>query len=267
MHGSGMAERTVKTRIETLDLFARRCHCDPMTAGWLEASEFIGWPGLARTTQHNYYRTLKAWFTYLIQTEQRTDNPILKLRAPKVPRAMPRPVTDAQLATVLSSGMYRRTRMMILLAAFQGLRVHEIAKMRGELIMGERLRVIGKGGADVQIPLHAKVAELADRFPRIGLWFPAWDDPARPILSRSVGSTISKAMRRAGVDATAHQLRHYYGTHVMRESGGDIRVAQEALRHASISSTAIYTEVTFDQLRAVIDRLPVPLHVVRSRSS
>lgn len=267
MRAAGMSGSTIKFRLEVLDLFARRADADPRLCDWRPIAGFLADARLGRTTKVNYFATLKAWYDYLICTDQRIEaSPLIKLKKPTRPRRTPRPITNEQFAATLSTGMYRKTRMQILLASYQGLRVHEVAKMRGEYITGSRLRVIGKGDVDATLPLHPAVAEYAAEFPRIGLWFPSPGDPSRPINAKSVGRNIRDAMRRAGVVAVAHQLRHWFGTETLRSSGGNLRTTQELMRHASPTSTAIYTLVDDEDQRAALVALPVPLHVRRSRS-
>jgi site-specific recombinase XerD len=70
-----------------------------------------------------------------------------------------------------------------------------------------------------------------------------------------VSCAISIAMRRVGVPSTAHGLRHWFGTWLVR-SGTDLRTAQTLLRHASLATTAIYVEVADDARRAAVLRLP-----------
>jgi integrase/recombinase XerD len=64
-------------------------------------------------------------------------------------------------------------------------------------------------------------------------------------------------MRRAGVGGTPHQLRHSFGTNALRVAG-DVRVAQELLRHASLATTQLYTAVDDTARRAAIHALPTP---------
>lgn len=145
---------------------------------------------------------------------------------------------------------------MILLGAYQGLRIHEVAKFKGEDIEVDRLRVVGKGGTDVKLPLHALLAAEAVDYPARGFWFPSYDLDG-PVTASNVGKVVAAAMRRAGIDgATAHQLRHWYGTQVLRSAGGNVRVAQELLRHAMVATTQVYCEISLDEQRAAIDGLP-----------
>jgi integrase len=64
---------------------------------------------------------------------------------------------------------------MIVLAAFAGLRVHEIAKLRGQEVDADNrtIYVVGKGGRGASIPMHRMVVEIAEAMPRRGWWFPA----------------------------------------------------------------------------------------------
>lgn len=146
---------------------------------------------------------------------------------------------------------------MVHLAVYHGLRAHEIAKVRGEDIdlYAATLRVVGKGGTDDTVPLHPVVAADARAMPRLGWWFPS-PRGGRPERRESVSAVISRAMKRADVAATGHQLRHWYGTALVR-SGTDIRVAQTLMRHASLATTALYTAVDDTQQRDAVARLPV----------
>ncbi|MGI8881058.1 MAG: tyrosine-type recombinase/integrase [Jatrophihabitans sp.] len=162
-----------------------------------------------------------------------------------------------QLQQVLESGrFYGRTRTMILLGAYQGLRVHEIAKIRGEDFTGDSLRVVGKGKVAADLPVHPVIAAEAARYPAVGWWFPSPYCEGEPVTANSVSGVISAALRRSGVNATAHQLRHHFGTEILRASGGNLRVAQELLRHASPATTAVYTMIDDEQRRAAILALP-----------
>jgi integrase/recombinase XerD len=83
-----------------------------------------------------------------------------RLPRPKVPKREPRPVSKAGLRQLLDTNMHERTRIMILLAVLAGLRVHEIAKFRGEDIDLDRARCASRarGGRTDTIPLHPLLA-------------------------------------------------------------------------------------------------------------
>lgn len=153
--------------------------------------------------------------------------------------------------------MRRKTRAMILLAAHQGLRVSEISKMRGEFVnhVSGKLTVHGKGDVTLYQPLHDVTRTLSLTMPRRGLWFPSPKYPNQPIDPRSTSDIIGRAIKRAGVEGSAHQLRHWFGTELLR-GGADLRIVQELMRHADPRTTAIYTQVNDDQQREAIQVLP-----------
>src|SRR5690606_29207842 len=116
----------------------------------------------------------RAFFTFLHEEGLRDDTPSLRLPVVKVPKARPRPYTQEQIDRMLSTGAYRRTRAMILLAAYQGLRAFEIAAVHSDDIDLDAgtLKVVGKGGRLDYLPLAAPIRELAPTMGE-GWWFPA----------------------------------------------------------------------------------------------
>lgn len=151
---------------------------------------------------------------------------------------------------------------MILLAAYQGLRVSEVARVRGVDVdgLGETLTVLGKGGVRAVLPLHPYIAAEADRYGP-GWWF-GQHVPNRssrsggPVLGNSVSRIVGEAMGRAGVPGTCHSLRHWYASEMLRQ-GVDVRVIQQLMRHASLATTERYLHVDDEQRRAGALRLPM----------
>ena len=261
MHAAELSERTITERASAVAQFERQ-HGDLAAAGWETIALFLSEPAWAASTRYTRFGQLHAFYRWLITTGQREDDPMARLQKPKPRRGVPRPATPAQVSRVLAVCNRRRTRMMVVLAICQGLRVHEVAKFRGEDLAGHSVRVLGKGGVDAVIPAHPLVEQEGNGFPTRGWWFPSPSNQGQPVTSGNVSKVISGAFRRAGVSGSAHNLRHYFGTQTLHSSGGNLRVAQEALRHASPATTAIYTQVDDEQVRAAIAGLPIPLHAV-----
>lgn len=191
------------------------------------------------------------------------DNPAKRLPKVRVPRAVPRPVSVAQLEAVLARCRNRKTRTMILLGAYQGMRVSEIASIRGESfdLDANLLTYIGKGGVRRVQELHPIVRGEVAHYPRHGYWFPPMTNSTSGlphVTGKSVSETIGRALRRAGIDSpnvTAHSLRHFFGTELLA-NGVDIRVVQELMGHAMLNSTQIYTHVPEHRQRAGLASLP-----------
>lgn len=263
LQAAGRSSRTVEEWTRNVERFARESGADPETAthgdiaDWLSSHDGTRRRQWSTATKATYHSTLSAWFGWLVRMEYRTDNPILKVGRPHVPVGVPHPVADAHMPALLGTRMHAKTRVMILLCALAGLRVHEVAKIRGEdidLVVGT-IAVNGKGGVRRVLPMAPQLVEIARRMPRRGFWFPT-DSVMGHIRSQSVSTVISNVMRRAGIPGTAHSLRHWYATTLV-DDGTDLRTVQELLRHASLATTQIYTRVSDERRRAAVDKLDV----------
>lgn len=254
---SSHSGRTIDAREATIRRLG--AHHDITTVTEPELIEWLAALDLARSSRATYRAHLRAFFKWLAKTGRRADDPSTDLPSARAPRGVPHPVSPADVALILGACLdprARQTRAYVLLAAYEGLRVHEIAKVRGEHVAGTDLLVFGKGGVSSSVPLHPIVAELAAAMPPRGYWFPSSERLAGHVSRITVSQAISRAMRRAGVAGTPHGLRHHFGTQVLRASGGDLRTTQRALRHANPSTTAIYTQVADETLTRAIFGIP-----------
>lgn len=256
MTAQGLSIRTITERTRTVRA-ASLSIGQPPTA--LSSRDLRAWlaampsPG----TKDTYYSALKAWFTWLIREGRRLDDPMVLVPRPLVPRRTPRPVSTHDLQLALASDIWPETRAKFFLAMYLGKRVSEIAVTHGrefDLSTG-KARFIRKGNIEVELPIHECLVPIIESFPRRGYWFPSPANPARPVLGNSVSTVISEAFARVGSNATAHQIRHWYATELLL-SGTDIRVVQELMSHASLATTAIYTQVNDAQRRQAISGLP-----------
>lgn len=209
-------------------------------------------------TLSTYHRSVAA-FTGFLVTEGHTDqDPMARIRPPRRPKGLPRPCPLLGLHRLLALDLTPQTRAAVTLAAFAGLRVAEIAPVRGEDVDLEAgtLRVLGKGDKTAVLPIHPEVAALASRMPATGLWFPSPVLPGQPVAANTISIRVSKAMRAAGIrEGGAHRLRHLFAT-LLLDGGASARETQELLRHADLASTQVYTLVTAVGLRAAVLRLP-----------
>lgn len=238
---AGHADRTRAERIRIVWAAARTADEHPLA---FTTDGLVGVLGTvaAASSRETYYRALIAWHLWLLRTGRRADDPTVTLARPRVPRAEPHPASTAEIVALLGSGIRRRTRAMVVLGAMCGLRCAEIAAVRGEDLDagGARLRVVGKGGHAATLPVHRDVLAVAQGMPAAGWWFPSAADRTRPMSANTVSSTISRAFARLGLDRQAHDLRHHFGTELLR-AGVDMRTVQSLMRHASLVTTQRYT--------------------------
>lgn len=255
------ARRSVKTvneRARVIQSFLDGVKLDPLM---VQAMDIVRWTAgrtsWSPSTAATYHSYLSSWHKWLCLTDRREDNPMRKLSSPRRPDRAPRPVADDALVRLLTAAMHHRTRVMITLAAVAGLRVGEIAKVKGEDIdmEGRKIYVIGKGNKRAWIPLHPLLIEAATTMPQRGWWFPANKRrPGEHVHPKSVSDIIGAAMRRARINGTPHALRHWYASTLL-DDGADLRTVQELLRHSSIQTTQVYTKVKDSRRVEAVDKL------------
>jgi site-specific recombinase XerD len=255
--GRGMSDKTITDRLTVIRRIPDAATITPQAV-----DRFLTSTAWSKATRANYHGAIRAWCKWLIITGRRADDPTLIATTPKVKKGRPRPVADEHLTILLETRMYKRTRAMILLAAYAGLRVSEIAAIKGDDVdtVINTITVIGKGDKERQIPLHPILKDLAAVMPRRGWWFPTYVGNTKhmaggPMLGNSVSSSISTVMNRAGIPGTPHALRHWFGT-ALREAGVDSLVIKELMGHESLATTAIYVDVPLKQRSAAVTLLP-----------
>lgn len=259
-----LSRRTIEERVRVICTLHAETGIQPANIAAIDIVEWMaGHEEWSDATAATYTSYLSAWFKWLQIVDRRVDNPMVKVGTPRVPDREPRPVSDADVVKLLQARMWTSTRRMILIALLAGLRVHEIAQIRGEDVdFGTRLLwVKGKGKRLKSVPMHPLLVEMASEMPGAGWWFPMRGQESEHVLSKSVSDVIGRTMRRAGVRGTPHALRHWYAS-TMLENGVDIRVVQELLRHKSLATTQIYTKVPDGQRHAAIAGLD-PWRAVR----
>jgi integrase/recombinase XerD len=257
--------RSIEERTQAIVRYVRFSgETDPLAFSPRGIKRWIGRENLSPASKWTYGQHMRAYHAWLVKTKQRDDNPMDEVTIPKKPQSSPRPLEPHQLAEILKvvDAAHGPTRLMVLLAAFAGLRVHEIAKIHGKDFdpIAGTLRVEGKGRKKVTIPLHPAILAEASTYPRRELWFPGRhqkDAPPAPMTRHHVSLLIREAMEQAHVDATAHALRHTFATSLVNEDV-DMLTIQKLMRHSSPTSTAIYAEVSRIRRAEAVNRLQMP---------
>ena len=191
---------------------------------------------------------------------ERGGEPALpRLKGPKRPRSVPRPVApDDVLALAEEAGedaaaewIAARDYAVLLLLYGSGLRVAEALGLTGAALpLGEALSVTGKRAKTRIVPLLAPVRTAIELYLESCPWPASRDEPlfrgARggPLNGEMIRRVVRRARARLGLSdrTTPHALRHSFATHLLGR-GADLRSLQELLGHASLSSTQIYTQV------------------------
>jgi integrase/recombinase XerC len=215
---------------------------------------------------------LKGFFRYLISTRRIDKDPMALLHSPKQDKPLPTflSVDDAfhLLGGIkVKSGLDVRDRAVLEVFYSTGIRVSELVGLNWADIdfSLEIVRVVGKGSKERIVPIgEVALQALRDyaeehrkrwNLPSKGETAVFLNNRGARITTRSVARIVEKHLRLAGIRIKMgpHGLRHSFATHLLN-GGADLRVIQEMLGHASLSTTQRYTHLNLDQLTAVYDK-------------
>ncbi|MEY3529517.1 MAG: hypothetical protein RLZ70_585 [Verrucomicrobiota bacterium] len=220
-----------------------------------------------RTSVHNQVSALRAFLADLRERGGITSTPAAGLVLPKLPRALPKFLTEPQAEALLeATSLEERTpqaeacdQAVLELLYGGGLRVSELCGINGgDLDLSTGLvRLMGKGSKERVVPV-GETALAAVRAYLALRGQPARGEPlllaprGGPMYPRAVQLMLKHKLAAAGLpaDLTPHKLRHACATHLLA-NGADLRLVQEQLGHASLSTTQIYTHLTVAKLRDV----------------
>ena len=190
------------------------------------------------------------------------------LSLPRRWKRLPKALTNDEITKLLTPALPETPESLcdqaiLELAYASGLRLSELKNLRLEQLHLDAgfINVIGKGNKERVVPVGRQAVEALNRFIQAGrpkLVTPK--SPANVFLTRrgtpfaavTLWLRIKHRVLRAGVsrNLTPHMLRHSFATHLL-EHGADLRVIQELLGHANISTTEVYTHVTGNRLREI----------------
>lgn len=201
-----------------------------------------GLSGRSDATRANALACLRTFYEWCQSWEKRQDNPSVRIRAPRVPKGVPRPTTLRQLDQLLDHlGNRGRDdlRRSVCLGAYAGLRVSEAASLSWSDVdvNRRRARVIGQGRKTRIVPFSTNTLEqlLPDTGGNV-VTGTAIELPGEVLRQRA-----NRALKRAGVPCTFHQLRHYFGT-VGYRATRDLVALGKIMGHESTSTTAVYAD-------------------------
>lgn len=205
------------------------CVTTEQIEAWLDSRS------ISARTRYTDISHLSAFYRWAVREGLLETDPTTRIDRPKVPAGLPRPIDTDDLRYALRQSPTPEMTAMLHLAAFGGLRCAEIAGMNVEDVGPEMMLVHGKGGKDRVVPVHPLVRAAVRALPGRS-YGPLFD-----LNAWQVSHAIRGHLHACNVRASAHQLRHWFGTTAYETSGGDLRMVQELLGHSSPTTTAIYT--------------------------
>ena len=211
---------------------------------------------------------LRAFYRFAENEKLLPSNVAENLSLPRRWQRLPKALTNDEIEKLLAPEMPETPETLcdqaiLELAYASGLRLAELRNARLEQLHLDAgfINVIGKGNKERVVPVGRQAVAALNRYLEAGrpkLVTPR--SPAAVFLTRrgtpfaavTLWLRIKNRVRRAGVarNITPHMLRHSFATHLL-EHGADLRVIQELLGHANISTTEIYTHVTGNRLRDI----------------
>lgn len=255
---AGSTAKSIRERRYALTAMLRRTGKTLLTVTRHDLILDLARPGIAASTRSHYKSFMYGFFTWMQDENYRLDNPAAKLPKVRVPKSEPDPVTTEDIEYVLASGIYRRTRMWILLYAYQGFRAAEIAAISGKSVDWARRRILSvdaKAGKEVWRPIHPLVWEHLQTWNTAGWLFPSPTYTERHVTAANVSNVLSKAFKRAGVPHRPHQLRAWFATEMI-DAGASTLVVAAAMRHSSNQTVEKYVRVRDDTILDAMAKLP-----------
>jgi integrase/recombinase XerD len=212
--------------------------------------------------------TIKRYHRWLLREGRRPDDPTLTVDAPRLPKPLPKSLSEAEVEALLSApdvatplGLRDRAMLEALYAA--GFRVSELVALplAAVSLTDGVARIFGKGNKERLVPLGEEAQD----------WIQRYAHESRPALLKGRGSEalfvterggpmtrqmfwylIKRHAKKAGIAThlSPHTLRHAFATHLLNH-GADLRVVQMLLGHADIATTQIYTHVARERLKTL----------------
>ena len=224
--------------------------------------------GLAAASLKLIVVALKIFFRFLEGRQHITQDPADVLVLPRLERYLPDTLNESEIDRLLQVDLHRRPfpkrdRAMLELLYSSGLRISELTGARLEQINLEDrfIRVTGKGNKTRLVPIGRKACEAINEYlesERRGLVKPRTGSElflsrrGQKLTTQRVWQIVKEIAELGGFDIRIcpHLLRHSFATHLL-SNGADLRIIQELLGHADISTTQIYTHVDQNRLKTI----------------
>lgn len=205
----------------------------------------------AASTRANYASRLRSMYKAMNKMGLINNKVIDDLPTPRKGRSLPHPLTPNEARLIMDQAN-QPMRDWFIIGCLAGLRAMEVANLKGidleERPDGYILRISGKGGTDLMVPVASLVAETIKKYNTNGrLW---------NISPNRLSKLAAREMRRLGIEEkTFHACRHYFATTMLEKSGGDLLAVRDLMRHSSVATTQVYTQLASGRTRSLVDML------------
>jgi integrase/recombinase XerD len=225
--------------------------------------------GRAASTVRRKLASIRAFYSWLLETEQIEINPSARLHAPSGIRKLPHALSVREVFSMIEvwkgeNALSVRNRAMMEVAYGSGLREGELVSLTVDRLNLDEMwvRPLGKGTRERMVPMSEPSSEW------LAFYLDRWRGKlssmksgrtvfltknGNPLSRMTVWNIVKTSAVRAGVSGRVHphSLRHSFATHLL-EGGADLRVVQELLGHSDIRTTEIYTSVSRKMLSEAV---------------
>lgn len=272
----GLSDNTLSAYRSDLEKFLRYQLSQSARFNWAEferqdVESYLAYrydKGLSERSTARFLSSLRTFCKYLLESKCRHDDPLSQLLNPKLPRGLPKTLSEQQVDALLNAPnpevpIEMRDKAMLEVLYASGLRVTELISLRFNQLGLQQgvIRVTGKGNKERLVPLGEEAVD----------WLTRYLKESRPLLLKNETDIVFPSNR--GVIMTRqtfwhrikfyaqiadihsqlspHTLRHAFATHLLNH-GADLRVVQMLLGHSDLSTTQIYTHVATERLQQLV---------------
>ena len=273
----GMAHNTVQSYRYDLTHFAGHLAAEQISFEEVSQTTILDYfsglreQGHTARTVSRYLAAIRCFYRYLLQEHVILVDPTANLESPKLEKHLPRILSVKEVDLLLAqpkSGTIAglRDRAMLELMYATGMRVSELIGLNTDHLNLDRgfVRCLGKGSKERIIPVGEIAVQCNREYLNRGwakLRKNTWEKAiylnlhGKRLTRQGFWKILKEYARKGGIqkEITPHVLRHSFATHLL-ENGADLRVVQEMLGHADVTTTQIYTHLSQRKLREVYDR-------------
>jgi len=248
----GFSVYTQRNYLRCVREFARYFKRSPAEMGEQEVRAFLLHLVQQRKVSAGLHSVYVSALKFFYKNTLRRPEVVEHISHPKKPQLLPDVLTKQEVLALFEAIGSLKYKAIIAATYSAGLRISEVCNLGVSDIDSKRMLIhirSGKGKKDRYVMLSEQLLLLLRQYykglPTRGIYLFFGQDPNRPISISAVHQVLKKAVKRAGLSkkVSMHTLRHCFATHVL-EAGGDIRVVQVLLGHASIRTTVRYTRVS-----------------------
>ncbi len=223
--------------------------------------------GLSARTAARRLSALRQFHLFLLKEGMRTDDPTSQLDTPRLPKPLPKFLSEQDVNALLDAavrkpgrpGALGRAALELLYAT--GMRISELLSLpRAALGAKADVMIIrGKGSKERMVPLSRAAREAAAALLAVteanSPWLFPGRDPKQPLTRQAFFLLLKQIALAAGIDperVSPHVLRHSFASHMLAR-GADLRSLQMLLGHADIATVQIYTHIQVERLRKLVE--------------